>query len=102
MQKATSPSPFIICRLGIKSEWHGQVRIAYDHHYKCECEKVYFWLSSAVQLLLSVHPLQTRGMSSGGGGGGEKLAPGTLCLVCDDVASGYHYSIPSCNGLVDY
>ncbi|KAI1720871.1 zinc finger, c4 type (two domains) domain-containing protein [Ditylenchus destructor] len=29
---------------------------------------------------------------------GEKLPPGTLCVVCDDVATGNHYSVPSCNG----
>uniref|UniRef100_A0A914XGM3 Uncharacterized protein n=1 Tax=Plectus sambesii TaxID=2011161 RepID=A0A914XGM3_9BILA len=28
----------------------------------------------------------------------EKLPPGTLCVVCEDEATGKHYSIPSCNG----
>lgn len=28
----------------------------------------------------------------------EKLPPGTLCAVCDDVATGKHYSVASCNG----
>lgn len=28
----------------------------------------------------------------------EKLPPGTLCVVCHDLATGNHYSIPSCNG----
>ncbi|VDD91837.1 unnamed protein product [Enterobius vermicularis] len=28
----------------------------------------------------------------------EKLPPGTLCVVCQDLATGNHYSIPSCNG----
>ncbi|GMR58981.1 hypothetical protein PMAYCL1PPCAC_29176, partial [Pristionchus mayeri] len=28
----------------------------------------------------------------------EKLPPGTLCVVCDDLATGNHYSVPSCNG----
>uniref|UniRef100_A0A915CW52 Nuclear receptor domain-containing protein n=1 Tax=Ditylenchus dipsaci TaxID=166011 RepID=A0A915CW52_9BILA len=30
--------------------------------------------------------------------GGEKLPPGTLCVVCEDLATGNHYSVPSCNG----
>ncbi|KAJ1352475.1 hypothetical protein KIN20_008815 [Parelaphostrongylus tenuis] len=28
----------------------------------------------------------------------EKLPAGTLCAVCEDVATGNHYSVPSCNG----
>ncbi|TKR58594.1 hypothetical protein L596_030019 [Steinernema carpocapsae] len=28
----------------------------------------------------------------------EKLPPGTLCVVCEDLATGNHYSVPSCNG----
>lgn len=28
----------------------------------------------------------------------EKLPPGTLCAVCDDIATGKHYSVASCNG----
>uniref|UniRef100_A0A7I5ECP1 Zinc finger and Nuclear hormone receptor domain containing protein n=1 Tax=Haemonchus contortus TaxID=6289 RepID=A0A7I5ECP1_HAECO len=28
----------------------------------------------------------------------EKLPPGTLCVVCEDIATGNHYSVPSCNG----
>lgn len=28
----------------------------------------------------------------------EKLLPGTLCIVCKDLATGNHYSVPSCNG----
>ncbi|KJH49942.1 zinc finger, C4 type [Dictyocaulus viviparus] len=28
----------------------------------------------------------------------EKLPSGTLCVVCEDVATGNHYSVPSCNG----
>lgn len=28
----------------------------------------------------------------------DRLPPGTLCIVCGDVATGNHYSIPSCNG----
>ncbi|VDM60281.1 unnamed protein product [Angiostrongylus costaricensis] len=28
----------------------------------------------------------------------EKLPAGTLCVVCEDVATGNHYSVPSCNG----
>lgn len=28
----------------------------------------------------------------------EKLPPGTLCVVCQDLATGNHYSRPSCNG----
>ncbi|EGT47166.1 CBN-NHR-47 protein [Caenorhabditis brenneri] len=28
----------------------------------------------------------------------EKLPPGTLCAVCEDVATGKHYSVASCNG----
>ncbi|CAI4223203.1 unnamed protein product [Auanema sp. JU1783] len=28
----------------------------------------------------------------------EKLLPGTLCAVCEDLATGNHYSVPSCNG----
>uniref|UniRef100_A0A914DNF5 Uncharacterized protein n=1 Tax=Acrobeloides nanus TaxID=290746 RepID=A0A914DNF5_9BILA len=29
---------------------------------------------------------------------GEKLPPGTQCVVCEDLATGNHYSVPSCNG----
>ncbi|KAH7939251.1 hypothetical protein HPB52_009684 [Rhipicephalus sanguineus] len=32
--------------------------------------------------------------SGGGGGGGN--SPRRLCLVCGDVASGYHYGVASC------
>ncbi|RCN29819.1 zinc finger, C4 type [Ancylostoma caninum] len=28
----------------------------------------------------------------------EKIPEGTLCVVCADLASGIHYSVPSCNG----
>uniref|UniRef100_A0A1I8BNC8 Nuclear receptor domain-containing protein n=1 Tax=Meloidogyne hapla TaxID=6305 RepID=A0A1I8BNC8_MELHA len=28
----------------------------------------------------------------------DKLPPGTTCVVCNDVATGNHYSVPSCNG----
>ncbi|CAD5224789.1 unnamed protein product [Bursaphelenchus okinawaensis] len=28
----------------------------------------------------------------------EKLPPGTQCVVCDDLATGRHYDVPSCNG----
>ncbi|CAD6186885.1 unnamed protein product [Caenorhabditis auriculariae] len=28
----------------------------------------------------------------------EKLPPGTLCAVCEDLATGKHYSVASCNG----
>ncbi|CAI4225591.1 unnamed protein product [Auanema sp. JU1783] len=28
----------------------------------------------------------------------EKIPDGTLCVVCQDLASGIHYSVPSCNG----
>ncbi|KJH41168.1 zinc finger, C4 type [Dictyocaulus viviparus] len=28
----------------------------------------------------------------------EKIPEGTLCVVCSDLASGIHYSVPSCNG----
>ncbi|KAH7714091.1 zinc finger protein [Aphelenchoides avenae] len=26
------------------------------------------------------------------------LAPGSVCAVCGDLASGFHYDVPSCNG----
>lgn len=32
----------------------------------------------------------------GGGGGGGGNSPRRLCLVCGDVASGYHYGVASC------
>ncbi|KAF7638869.1 hypothetical protein Mgra_00001678 [Meloidogyne graminicola] len=28
----------------------------------------------------------------------DKLPPGTSCVVCNDIATGNHYSVPSCNG----
>ncbi|CAK5086322.1 unnamed protein product [Meloidogyne enterolobii] len=28
----------------------------------------------------------------------DKLSPDTTCVVCNDVATGNHYSVPSCNG----
>ncbi|VDL63980.1 unnamed protein product [Nippostrongylus brasiliensis] len=28
----------------------------------------------------------------------ERTSPGTLCVVCEDIATGNHYSVPSCNG----
>ncbi|VDK59833.1 unnamed protein product [Gongylonema pulchrum] len=28
----------------------------------------------------------------------EKLPAGTVCVVCEDLATGNHYNVPSCNG----
>ncbi|CAB3403133.1 unnamed protein product [Caenorhabditis bovis] len=40
-------------------------------------------------------------VGSGGGGGGStsnSSQPEELCLVCQDISTGYHYGVPSCNG----
>uniref|UniRef100_A0A914I4C9 Uncharacterized protein n=1 Tax=Globodera rostochiensis TaxID=31243 RepID=A0A914I4C9_GLORO len=50
---------------------------------------------SSVRMINSEPPYSTASMNDGEAPQGEESE---LCLVCNDVATGYHYGTPSCNG----